>query len=211
MSQFKTTSIIFKNVTLGKNTKIEDFCLIGVVPKSSSATGLSTIIGKNSLIRSHTVIYAGNIIGENFSTGHGVLIREKNKIGKNVSIGSHTVIEHHVVIGDNVRIHSSAFIPEFTVIEENVWVGPSVVLTNAKYPASKYAKKHLAGPKIKKGAKIGASVVILPGITIGRDVLVGAGSVVVEDVPQGKVVVGNPAKIINRIDKLFFGSGKKAY
>ncbi len=88
------------------------------------------------MIRSHTVIYAGNTIGRNFQTGNKVNIRESNRIGDNVSVGTLSVIEHHVEIADNVRIHTQVFMPEFSVLEEGCWIGPNVVLTNAKYPLS---------------------------------------------------------------------------
>jgi acetyltransferase-like isoleucine patch superfamily enzyme len=153
-------------------------------------------IGIDARIRSHTVIYAGTTIGDRFQTGHGVMIREANEIGSDVSVGTHSIVEHHVVIGDGARIHSNAFIPEFSVLEEGAWIGPSVTFTNARYPLSPDAKANLRGPIVRRGAKIGANATLLPGVVIGRDALVGAGSVVVHDVPDGSVVVGNPARVI---------------
>lgn len=197
---------IYKGVRMGKHSQIGQYCVIGV-PYGE----LPTVIGHNSIIRSHSVIYAGNNIGDNFQTGHGVLIREENRIGNNVSIGSHSVVEHHVTIGNNVRIHSGSFIPEYSILEDNIWIGPHVTLTNAKYPASKQAKKYLKGPTIKKGAKIGAGAVILPGVTIGKNALVGAGSVVITDISDSKVAVGNPAKAINDVKNLKYKSGEYAY
>ena len=97
------------------------------------------------------MIYAGNRIGENFQTGNKVNIRESNEIGNNVSIGTLSVIEHHVRIGNGVRMHSQVFVPEFTVIEDDAWLGPNVVITNAKYPLSPGVKETLAGPIVKKG------------------------------------------------------------
>ena len=158
--------------------------------------------GVNCLVRSYSVICSGNKIGDNFQTGHGVLIRENNQIGDNVSIGSHSVIEHHVTIGNGCRVHSNAFIPEFTVLEDGAWVGPCVVITNAKYPRSPNAKDNLRGVIIKKDAKIGAGAVILPGVVIGAGALVGAGAVVTRDVKDGAVVVGNPAKVIKTISQI---------
>jgi acetyltransferase-like isoleucine patch superfamily enzyme len=148
------------------------------------------------------VVYAGNTIGDNFQTGNKVNIREQNNIGNNVSVGTLSVIEHHVSIGNNVRIHSQVFIPEYSTLEDEVWIGPHVVLTNAKYPLSPDAKRNLKGPTIKKGAKIGANVTILTGVVIGENALVGAGSVVVDDVPPGVVVVGNPARFIKKVSEL---------
>ncbi len=190
---------IYPNVEMGKGIVIDDFVIIGKPPKGKGPGEIKTIIGDNAVIRSHTVIYAGNRIGDNFQSGHHVTIRECNDIGNNVSIGTGSCIEHHVEIKDNVRIHSQAFIPEYSVLEESCWIGPNVVLTNAKYPRSKNVKENLKGPVVKENAKIGANSTILPGKIIGENSLVGAGTVVVKNVPDKSVVVGNPGKIIGSI------------
>jgi len=195
-------AIIHPNVKLGKNCIIEDFVIIGAPPKDSLSGEIDTIIGDNSIIRSHTVIYAGNRIGNNFQTGNKANIREFNEIGNNVSIGTLSVVEHHVKIGNRVRVHTQVFIPEFTILEDESWLGPNVVITNAKYPKSPNVKKELKGAYIKKRAIIGANSTLLPGITIGEQAFIGAGSVVIRDVPDRCVVAGNPAKIIKDISKI---------
>ena len=194
--------ILHDNVTLGAGTTIEPYCIVGAAPRGAKDGEIPTSIGEGSVIRSHTVIYAGNVIGRNFQTGNKVNIRESNRIGNNVSVGTLSVIEHHVEIGDGVRIHTQAFIPEYSVLEAGCWIGPNVVLTNARYPLSPGVKDQLAGVVVKKGAKIGANATILPGVVIGENALVGAGAVVVRDVPAGAVVVGNPARVVNEISKL---------
>ena len=193
--------IITPSIVLPEDARIDEFSIVGH-ELSHNQEIHSTQIGKGCIIRSHSVIYVGNRIGDFFQTGHGVLIREFNTIGDYVSVGSHSVIEHHTQIGNNVRIHTGAFIPEYSVIEDDVWIGPHVVLTNATYPASLNAKENLKGPHILQKAKIGANVTILPGVTVGKNALVGAGSVVTHDVPDGKVVAGNPAKIIGDISDI---------
>jgi len=193
---------IYNNVKLGKNVIIEDYCIIGKPPMNFSDGELETIIGDNAIIRSHTIIYAGNIIGYNFQTGHHVVIRENNKIGNQVSIGTLSCIEHHIIIEDEVRCHSQVFIPEFTIIKKNAWIGPNVVITNAKYPQSKNVKKNLKGAIIEQNAIIGANVTILPGLLIGKHTLIGCGSVVTNDVDDFNVVVGNPAKNIKKISDI---------
>jgi acetyltransferase-like isoleucine patch superfamily enzyme len=192
------SSIIFPNVVLGKESNLGAFVVLGEPPRGKNAGDLPTLIGDKAIIRSHTIIYAGNHIGNNFQTGHCVTIRESNQIGNDVSIGTHTIIEHHVTLQDNVHIHSNAFIPEYSIIEDSSWVGPGVVFTNARYPTSSNAKETLIGPHLQKSVIIGAGVIILPGITIGEGALVGAGAVVVNDVPAGTVVVGNPARVIKQ-------------
>jgi acetyltransferase-like isoleucine patch superfamily enzyme len=196
------THKIFPGVTLGDGSIVEDYCIVGSPPRGKKGGELETIIGRGAVIRSHTVIYAGNRIGDNFQTGNKVNIRESNEIGDNVSIGTLSVIEHHVRIGNGVRMHSQVFVPEFTVIEDDAWLGPNVVITNAKYPLSPGVKETLAGPLIKKGAKVGANATILPGVVIGVNSLVGAGSVVTKDVPDNAVVAGNPARLIKMISAL---------
>jgi acetyltransferase-like isoleucine patch superfamily enzyme len=193
---------ICENVALGDGAEVEDYCVIGAPPRGVPEGRLHTVIGDGAVIRSHTVIYAGNVIGRNFQTGNKVNIRESNRIGDNVSVGTLSVIEHHVEIGNNVRIHTQAFIPEFSVLEDGCWIGPNVVLTNAKYPLSPNAKATLAGPVIRKGAKVGANSTILPGVVIGENALVGAGAVVAHDVAPGAVVVGNPARVIREVSEL---------
>ena len=160
------------------------------------------MIGDGACIGSHTVIYEGNRIGKRLATGHHVLIREDNEIGDDVSVGSGSVVEHHVRIGCRVRLHSNVFVPEFSVLEDDCWLGPNVVLTNAKYPQSPRVKQSLRGPVIGSGAKIGANATILPGVRIGRNALVGAGAVVTSDVDAYAVVAGNPARVLKSVKDL---------
>jgi acetyltransferase-like isoleucine patch superfamily enzyme len=187
--------VIHPNVDLGEGHTISPFVILGEAPRGVKPGDQKLSIGKCSVIRSHTIIYAGNQIGSNFQSGHNVLIREDNTIGDNVSVGTGTVIEHHIKIGDKVRIHSQAFIPEYTTIERGAWIGPNVVITNARYPNTPTTKHELVGAYLEEGCMIGANATILPGVRIGKNALVGAGSVVTKDVPPGAIVHGNPAAV----------------
>lgn len=196
------TSIIHPGVIWDGDFSMGPFVVIGQLPCGQLSNELQTRFGPNAYIGSHTVIYGGNRIGRNFRTGHGVLIREANVIGDDVSIGSGSNLEHHLRIGNRVRLHSNVFVPELSILEDDCWLGPNVVVTNAKYPASPSTKDDLVGVYIEKRAKIGANSTILPGVRIGTDALVGAGAVVTVDVPPGAVVAGNPARVIKHISHL---------
>ena len=137
--------------------------------------------------------------------GEGTVLHDqvnlfKCKIGKNCKIDAYVYIEEGVVIGDNCKIRPLVFIPTGITIGDNVFIGPNVSFTNDKYPKARGEWK-LLPTRIEKGVSIGANSVILPGVTIGEDALVGAGSVVTKNVPSGVIVAGNPAEIISRRNK----------
>ena len=148
-------------------------------------------LGKDAVLRSGTVIYAGSKIGDGFQTGHSTVVREQNILGDNVWIWSNSMIDYGCVIGSRVRIHANVYIAQFTVIEDDVFIAPCVAIANDKFPVS---AEGLRGPTIKRGARIGINVTLLPGVIIGEGALVGAGSVVTRDVPAHSVVAGNPAR-----------------
>jgi acetyltransferase-like isoleucine patch superfamily enzyme len=202
---FSESTLIYPHVVWQGDYSLGAFVIIGQVPREGMVNVPQVIIGEGAFIRSHTVVYYGNVIGKKFQTGHGTLVRELNEIGDDVSIGSGSTVEHHVKIGHGVRLHSHVFIPEYSILEDGCWIGPHVVFTNARYPKSPNAKNELVGPRVESGAKIGANSTILPGVKIGRNALIGAGSVVTKDVPEGAVVVGNPARVINQVVNLPYG------
>ena len=188
------TAIVFPGVELGEGSIVEDYCIIGCPPRGRKPGELPTRIGRDAVIRAFAVIYAGNNIGDGFQCGNKANVREENEIGHSVSLGTLSVVEHHVRIGNGVRIHTQAFIPEFSVLADGCWVGPNVVLTNAKFPNRPDTKASLEGPVIEEGAVLGASCTVLPGVRVGARAVVGAGSVVTRNVEAGRVVKGNPAR-----------------
>ena len=122
------------------------------------------------------------------------------KIGENCNICANVLIENDVVIGDNVTIKCGVHVWDGITLEDNVMIGSNVTFTNDMYPRSKNQDWKLLKTKVCKGATIGAGSVILPGITIGANAFVGAGSVVTKDVPEGELWIGNPAKFYRKVD-----------
>lgn len=124
------------------------------------------------------------------------------KIGRDCNICDHTFIENDVVVGDRVTIKCGVQLWDGVHLEDDVFVGPNVTFTNDNFPRSRQylSKETLGRTRVKRGASIGANATILPGVVIGEQAMVGAGSVVTRDVPQNAVIAGNPAAIISYVD-----------
>lgn len=148
-----------------------------------------------------TADVASNDIGENTSIWQFTVILKNAKIGSNCNINAHCFIENDVVIGDNVTIKCGNYIWDGFTIEDNVFIGPNVTLTNDKVPISRNQNFKPIQTKLSKGCSIGGGAVLLPGITVGQNALIGAGSVVTKDVEPFTVVAGNPAKIVGYINE----------
>lgn len=139
---------------------------------------VDTRIGRGTVVRDHVNLY-------------------KCRIGRNCKIESFVYIEEGVAIGDYCKIKPHVFIPTGVTIEDHVFVGPNATFTNDKHPHTEGETKMLE-TRICRGASVGASAVILPGVTIGEGATVGAGSVVTRDVPPGAMAYGNPARIVGQ-------------
>lgn len=183
-------SIIHDNVDIGDNSTIGSFCEIGLTTPLAKLDKL--FIGSNSTIRSHATLYAGSNIGENFSTGHYVTVRENSDIGNNVQLGSRGDIQGDCSVGDFTKMHADVHIGKHSKIGNYVWLFPEVLLTNDPIPPS----ENLKGVTIEDFVVLAAKTLVLPGVTIFKDAVVAASSVVKVDVPAGKMFSGNPGKVV---------------
>lgn len=180
---------------IGSDHRIDPSVVIGYIPGREIELR-PTIIGESCIIRSGSVVYASVIIGSGLQTGHNVIIREENRIGDNFCIWSNSIADYGCVIGNNVTVHNNVYICQYTTIEDDVFVGPGVITANDRYPVQ---KNKLIGPVFKRGARLGANVTVLPGVTIGENSLIGSGSVVTRDIPANCIAYGVPARVGRRI------------
>ncbi len=125
-----------------------------------------------------------------------VVVLEGAVIGRDTNICSHCFIENDVFVGDRVTVKSGVQLWDGITLEDDVFVGPNVTFTNDKFPRSKQYPDEFPKSIVRAGASIGGGATILPGVTIGARAMVGAGSVVTKDIPDGMLALGNPAKVV---------------
>lgn len=198
-----SNTVIYDNVEIGDNSIICNDCVIGeplndYYYNADNYENPKTIIGDNSLIRSHTIIYADNKFGEGLQTGHRVTIREKTVMGKHCSVGTLSDIQGHSVFGDYVRMHSNVHIGMHSTLGNFVFVYPYVVFTNDPTPPSDIC----VGPTVGDFSQVATGSILLPGVKVGRHCLVGACSSVTKDVPDYQLVVGVPAKVLKDVREI---------
>lgn len=186
-------------VEAGENCQFQNGSIVGFRYNKSCSPFK---IGSNGCIRAGTVIYGDVVAGDDFQTGHNVVIREKTVFGSHIVVGTNTVIDGHVTIGDFVKIESNCYIPTHVTIGSRVFIGPGVVLTNDRYPQKMRDQYKPEGPIIEDGVTLGAGVVVVPGVRIGKGSFVAAGAVVTKDIPPMSFVKGVPGKILPLPEKL---------
>jgi acetyltransferase-like isoleucine patch superfamily enzyme len=185
-------AIIRSGVRIGNNSTIGPYCEIG---HKATPEDRELVLGNNSLIRSHSVIYLGSVFGDGLSTGHNVVIREKTVAGEGLSVGTSGDIQGSCEIGNFVRMHSNVHISMGSKIGDYVWLFPGVVLTNDPRPPS----NQILGTTIHDFAVIAVGVTILPGVSVGKGALIAAGAVLTKDADEDCLYAGNPARHKGRL------------
>lgn len=200
-------TIVHGNVVLEDGCVIGSHCEIGHPAQGGAQPPLH--IGRNGLVRSHSVFYEGSSFGDELVTGHRVTVREGTRAGRNLQIGTLSDLQGDCEIGDYVRTHSNVHIGQKSKIGDFVWIFPYVVLTNDPHPPSSV----LLGCEVGDYAVIATMSVLLPGVKVGRHALVAAHSMVAKDVAERTVVGGSPARFLCDSAKIVRkdGSGEPAY
>jgi acetyltransferase-like isoleucine patch superfamily enzyme len=152
-------------------------------------------------------VFAGTRIGARVIVGDQACIRERCVIGDDVVVGRGALVENDSTVGALSKIQAMAYVTSYSTLEENVFIAPCVITTNDNF-MGRTEKRHALrkGPTIRRGARVGAGAVLCPAVEIGEEAFVGAGAVVVKDVPPRTVVVGNPARKLHDVpeDELLF-------
>jgi acetyltransferase-like isoleucine patch superfamily enzyme len=177
---------IFHGAVIGKPPKIA-----GVIAREPKVNNPVTRIGSGVVIGANAVIYAGVQIGNGVLVGDGVTIREDTTVGEETVIGNNSTIQNGATIGRRVKIVDLSHITFDCVIEDECFVSVGVYTMNDN---SMQRGGEVVGPKIGRRARIGGGALLLPGVQIGEEAIVGAGAVVTKHVPNAAKVMGIPAR-----------------
>src|SRR5205085_9309332 len=157
-------------------------------------------LGDGAIVSTGAVVFAGTRVGARVIVGDQACVRERCRIGDDVVIGRGSLVENDTTIGALTKIQAHAYITAYSTLEEEVFIAPCVATTNDNF-MGRTERRHelIKGPMIRRGARVGGGAVLCPGVEIGEEAFVGAGAVVIRDVPARAVVVGNPARQIREV------------
>lgn len=123
------------------------------------------------------------------------------RIGRDCNLNAHCFVENDVVMGDRVTLKCGVYLWDGMRVGDDVFIGPNATFVNDNHPRSKKYPGEFLPVVIANGVSIGANATVLGGVTIGERAMVGAGAVVTRDVPAGKLVVGNPARVVGNVQQ----------
>jgi acetyltransferase-like isoleucine patch superfamily enzyme len=203
--QFGANVTVHEGTVVGEGCAIGDNAVLGKRPVLSAASTSAgevgrLLLGRDVRISAGAVLAAGAELGDGCVVGDLATVRERVRVGEGVVIGRGVCIENDVEIGAFTKIQTNAYITAGTVLEEHVFIAPGVVTTNDNLMGRTERRHALKkGPVVRRGARVGGAAVLLPGIEIGEEAFIGAGAVVIADVPPRKVVVGIPARVLRDV------------
>jgi acetyltransferase-like isoleucine patch superfamily enzyme len=206
VSEIAGTAIVFPGTVIGEGCRILDYAVVGKQPTLSPRSTAKReelpplVLGAGTVVSTGAIVFAGTTIGEMAVVGDQACIRERCTLGDDVVVGRGSLVENDTAIGDRTKIQADAYVTAYSTLEEDVFIAPCVVTTNDNF-MGRTEKRHALrkGPTIRRGARIGGGAVLLPGIEIGEEAFVGAGAVVLRDVPARALMVGNPARQIREV------------
>ncbi len=200
------TAIVYPGTVLGEGCRIGDYAVVGKQPTLSARSTarreelLPARLGPGTVVSTGAIVFAGTAIGARSIVGDQACVRERCVLGDEVVVGRGSLVENDTTIGTRTRIQANAYVTAYSTLEDDVFIAPCVVTTNDNFMGRTQERLALMrGPTIRRGARVGGGAVLCPGVEVGEEAFVGAGAVVVRDVPPRVVVVGNPARVLREV------------
>ena len=200
------TAIVYPGTIVPDDCTILDYAVVGKQPTLSTRSTAKREelppleLGPGTVVSTGAVVFAGTRLGARVIVGDQACVRERCELGDDVVIGRASLVENDTTIGERTKIQAMAYITAYSSVEEDVFIAPCVQTSNDNFMGRTERRHALRkGPTIRRGARVGVGAVLCPGVEIGEEAFIGAGAVVVDDVPPGIVVVGNPARMLREV------------
>ncbi len=198
-------SIVQEGVRVGAGSIIEELVVLGKRPRlrrssSAAAVELSELeLGREVTVCCGAVIYAGASIGSGSIIGDQAQVREGSKVGERSVVGRASCVDFNAIVGDRVSIQTGVYVTSWAVVEDDVFLGPGVLMTNDDTMGRHPKGERLDAPVVRRAARVGGGVVLVPGVEIGEEAFVAAGAVVTRDVAARAAVLGLPARSFRQV------------
>ena len=197
--------IIHAGTTIGPGVVIQDGAIVGKHPRFGPQSAAprdqltGTFLGERCAILAGAIVFAGATLGRGAIAADQTQIRERAVIGDDTVIGRASAVDNDVRVGARVRVQTNCYLTAYTEIEDDVFVGPGVTMTNDHTMGRHEQGKRQQGPRLRRACRIGGGVVLCPGVEVGEEAFVAAGSVVTRAVPRRAVVMGVPARPVREV------------
>ena len=202
---FGANVVVHGDTVIGAGVIVQDGVILGKAPhlsaRSSSAAPVDgpLVIEAGASICAQAIVFAGARIGAGVIIGDQGYVRERTAVGAGSVVGRGACVDNDVVVGERVRLQSQVYITAFSVVEDDVFVGPCAMTTNDNTMARQHAGDELGGATLRRACRIGGGAILTPGIEVGEEAYVAAGSVVTNDVPPRGVVIGVPGRVVRYV------------
>ncbi len=197
--------VIHSGTRIGTGCVIQDGAVLGKPPKLSDRSTASAevpppaTLADGAAVCAGAVVLAGAEIGAGTVIGDQAQVRERARIGAGSVVGRGTAVDNDVTIGERVKVQTNCYVTAGTIVEDDVFIGPGVTLTNDNTMGRHPPGDGPDAPILRRACRIGGGSMICPGVEIGEEAFVGAGAVVIEEVPARTVVVGVPARKLREV------------
>jgi len=200
------TAIVYPGTIVPDDCTILDYAVVGKQPALSARSTARREelppleLGAGTVVSTGAIVFAGTRIGARVIVGDQACVRERCELGDDVVVGRGSLVENDTTVGARTKVQAMAYVTAYSTVEEDVFIAPCVQTSNDNFMGRTEERHGLRkGPTIRRGARVGAGAVLCPAVEIGEEAFVGAGAVVVKDVPPRVVVVGNPARVLREV------------
>jgi acetyltransferase-like isoleucine patch superfamily enzyme len=205
-SSIGSSSVVHPGTVLGADCFVEECVVLGKRPRlrkgSSAASGGEPEplrLGDGVTVCCGAVVYASAVVGAGSIVGDQAQVRERSRVGSRSVVGRGSCVDFDATVGDRVSIQTGVYVTSYAVVEDDAFLGPGALMTNDDTMGRHPRGEQLPAPVVRRGARVGGGVILVPGVVIGEEAFIGAGAVVTRDVPDRSVVLGVPGRVVRQV------------